>query len=196
MSCSPHLRSGFIFHKIPKRNTGVKLHDFCFSSRISGHQKHKQQKKKQTYRTHWSQNCVSADIIKKVKRQPTEQEKILSNSVSDKGLVSRLYKEHNSTTKHKCCNEEPYAQGVLHVWADLQNKFSEGCVIFWFCLLLPNYHPLRVNCGFGEDSRVPWTARRSNQSILKEINPEYSLKGLMLKLKLQYFGHWYKELTH
>ena len=37
--------------------------------------------------------------------------------------------------------------------------------------------------------RVPWTARRSNQSILKEINPEYSLVGLMLKLKLQYFGH-------
>ena len=37
--------------------------------------------------------------------------------------------------------------------------------------------------------RVPWTARRSNQSILKEINPEYSLEGLMLNLKLQYFGH-------
>ena len=37
--------------------------------------------------------------------------------------------------------------------------------------------------------RVPWTARRSNQSILKEINPDYSLEGLMLKLKLQYFGH-------
>ena len=37
--------------------------------------------------------------------------------------------------------------------------------------------------------RVPWTARRSNQSILKEINPEYSLEGLMLKVKLQYFGH-------
>ena len=37
--------------------------------------------------------------------------------------------------------------------------------------------------------RVPWTARRSNQSILKEINPEYSLEGLMLKLKLRYFGH-------
>ena len=41
--------------------------------------------------------------------------------------------------------------------------------------------------------RVPWTARRSNQSILKEISPEYSLKGLMLKLRLQYFC---KELTH
>ena len=43
-----------------------------------------------------------------------------------------------------------------------------------------------LNCGVGEDS---WTARRSNQSILKEINPEYSLEGLMLKLKLRYFGH-------
>ena len=43
---------------------------------------------------------------------------------------------------------------------------------------------------------VPWTARRSNQSILKEISPGCSLEGLMLKLKLQYFGHWCKELTH
>ena len=42
---------------------------------------------------------------------------------------------------------------------------------------------------WGRLLRVPWTARRSNQSILKEISPEYSLKGLMLKLKLQYFGH-------
>ena len=46
-----------------------------------------------------------------------------------------------------------------------------------------------LNCGVGEDMRVPWTERRSNQSILKEISPEYSLEGLMLKLKLQYFGH-------
>ena len=45
------------------------------------------------------------------------------------------------------------------------------------------------NCDAGEDLRVPWTARRSNQSILKETNPEYSLEGLMLKLKLQYFSH-------
>ena len=44
--------------------------------------------------------------------------------------------------------------------------------------------------------RVPWTARRSNQSILKEINPEHSLKGLMLKLKLQYLATSCKELTH
>ena len=54
-----------------------------------------------------------------------------------------------------------------------------------------------LNCGVGKDSlRVPWTARRSNQSILKEISPEYSLEGLMLKLKLQYFGHlmWRTDL--
>ena len=49
-------------------------------------------------------------------------------------------------------------------------------------LMLSNY-------GVGEDSWVPWTARRSNQSILKDINLEYSLEGLMLDLKLQYFGH-------
>ena len=46
-----------------------------------------------------------------------------------------------------------------------------------------------LNCGIGEDYWVLWTARRSNQSILKEISSEYSLDGLMLKLKLQYFGH-------
>ena len=45
------------------------------------------------------------------------------------------------------------------------------------------------NHGAGGDLRVPWTARRSNQSVLKEISSEYSLEGLMLKLKLQYFGH-------
>ena len=46
-----------------------------------------------------------------------------------------------------------------------------------------------LKCGIGEDSRVPWTARRSNQSILEEISPDYTLERLMLKLKLQYFGH-------
>ena len=46
-----------------------------------------------------------------------------------------------------------------------------------------------LNCGFGEDLKVPWMARRSNQSILKETSPGCSLEGLMLRLKLQYFGH-------
>ena len=51
-------------------------------------------------------------------------------------------------------------------------------------------HELMLShCGAREDLRVPWTARRSNQSILKEINAEYSLEGLMLKLKCQYFGY-------
>ena len=54
-----------------------------------------------------------------------------------------------------------------------------------------------LNSGVGEDScwRVPWTARRSNQSILKEISPGCSLKGLMLKLKLQYFGHLMRRVA-
>ena len=46
-----------------------------------------------------------------------------------------------------------------------------------------------LNCGVGEDSRVPWTARRYNQSIPKEISPGISLEGMMLKLKFQYFSH-------
>ena len=46
-----------------------------------------------------------------------------------------------------------------------------------------------LNYSVGEDLSITWTARRSNQSILKEISPEYPLEGLMLKLKLQYFGH-------
>ena len=49
-------------------------------------------------------------------------------------------------------------------------------------------HALELRC-WRRLLRIPWTARRSNQSILKEISPEYSLEGLMLKLKLQYFGH-------
>ena len=56
-------------------------------------------------------------------------------------------------------------------------------------ILLRTGHGTTDCKGLSRDLRVPWTARRSNQSILKEINPEYSLEELMLKLKLQYFGH-------
>ena len=59
----------------------------------------------------------------------------------------------------------------------------------WTIRKLSTEEPMLLNCGVGGLLRVPWTARRSNQSILKEISPEYSLEGLMLKLKLQYFGH-------
>ena len=61
-----------------------------------------------------------------------------------------------------------------------------GCESWW---KLSAKELMLLNCGAGEDLRVPWTVRRSNQSILEEISPEYSLEGLMLKLKLQYFGH-------
>ena len=46
-----------------------------------------------------------------------------------------------------------------------------------------------LNCGAGGDSRIPWTARKTNLSIMKDINPECSLEGQILKLRLQYFGH-------
>ena len=46
-----------------------------------------------------------------------------------------------------------------------------------------------LNCGVGEDVRIPWTVRRLKQSILKAIDPEYSLEGLIMKLKLHYSGH-------
>ena len=62
-------------------------------------------------------------------------------------------------------------------------------MIIFILLQLSTEELMLLNCGVGEDLRVPWTARRSNQSILKEMSPEYSLERLMLKLKLQYFGH-------
>ena len=57
------------------------------------------------------------------------------------------------------------------------------------CRRLSAEELMLLNCGVGKDSRVPWSVRRSNQFILKEISPGCSLEGLMLKLKLQYFGH-------
>ena len=54
---------------------------------------------------------------------------------------------------------------------------------------------MRLNCGVEELLRVPWTERRSNQSILKEISPGCSLEGMMLKLKLQYFGHLMRRVN-
>ena len=58
-----------------------------------------------------------------------------------------------------------------------------------WCTQSPCRRMMLLNCGVEEDSRVSWTTRRSNQFILKEISPDYSLEGLMLKLMLQYFGH-------
>ena len=91
-----------------------------------------------------------------------------------------------------------------HVWMDkCWRRYSSWCEVSWMLAFLSEVGGcwLRVHIGkkFGELRvtlwcwrrllRVLWTARRCNQSILKEICPEYSLEGLMLKLKLQYFGH-------
>ena len=86
-------------------------------------------------------------------------------------------------SRHYFANKGPSSQSYgfssSHVWVwELDNKKR---------LSIEEVMP--SNCGVGEDSRVPWTARRSNQSILKEVRPEYSLEGPMLKLKLQYFSH-------
>ena len=103
---------------------------------------------------------------------------------------------------------------VKHILLIFVHHCSKRCVCHWpshasvgihlfkflFSLLYPSH--IWRSC-WGRDAfelwcwrrllRVPWTARRSNQSILKEITPEYSLEGLMLKLKLQYFGHLMKR---
>ena len=92
-------------------------------------------------------------------------------------------KQHIKRQRHHFANKGPESQSYdfssNHGWMwELDHK--QGWVLKNWCLWIVLLEKLL---------RVPWTARRSNQSILKEINPEYSLEGLMLKLRLQYFGH-------
>ena len=80
--------------------------------------------------------------------------------------------------RHHFANKDVYSQSY---------GFSSNHVQMWE---LDNKELIFSNCGAGEDSwRVPWTAGKSNQPILQETSPEYSLEWLMLKLKLQYFGY-------
>ena len=100
-------------------------------------------------------------------------------------------KQHTEKQRHYFANKglssQSYGSPSSHVWMwELDYKKNAECrridafeLWCWRRLL-----------------RVPWTARRSNQSILKEISTEYSLEGLMLKLKLQYFSIWCEELIH
>jgi len=92
-------------------------------------------------------------------------------------------RRHIKKQRHYFVNKGPYSQGYgfssSHVWMwELDYKES------W----APKNYAFELWC-WRRLLRVPWTAGRSNQSILKEISPEYSLEGLMLKLKFQYFGH-------
>ena len=84
-------------------------------------------------------------------------------------------RQHIQKQRHRFANKGAFS----HVWM-LQLDYKES----WE----PKNDAFELWC-WRKLLRVPWTARRSNHSILKEISPEYSLKGLMLKLKLQYFGH-------
>ena len=94
-------------------------------------------------------------------------------------IITKLDSILKSTDKG--LSSHSYAFSSSHVWMwELDYKYKESWVLknwcFWTVLL-------------EKTLESPWTARRSNQSILKEISPEYSLEGLMLKLKLQYFGY-------
>ena len=86
---------------------------------------------------------------------------------------------------NKGSSSQSYGFSSSHVWM-LELDHKEGWVPKNWCL----------SCGWRRLLRVPWTARRSNQSILKESSPKYSLEGLMLKLKLQYLATWCEEWTH
>ena len=92
-------------------------------------------------------------------------------------------RQHIKKQRHPPADKGPYRQ----TWG-----FSSSHVQIWKLDHKEGW-ALRNWCSWivaqGTELRVPWTAKRSNQSILKEINPEHSLEGLMLKLKLQYFGH-------
>ena len=100
--------------------------------------------------------------------------------------LDRVLKSRDIILPTKICIVKAmvFSSNHVQIW-ELDHKESQ---------VLKNWHFWTVV--LGEDSRVPWTARRANQSILKEINPEFLLKGQMLKLKLQYFGHLCKELIH
>ena len=91
-------------------------------------------------------------------------------------------RQHIQKQRHYFANKHPSSQSLVFP------VVMYGCES-WIIKKLSVKELMLLNCGVGEDLRVPWTARRSNQSILKEISPEYSLEGLVLKLKLQYFGH-------
>ena len=99
-------------------------------------------------------------------------------------------RQHIKKQRHYFVNKglssQSYGFSSSHVWM-WELDYKESCA----------KELMLLNCGVGEDSlRIPWTARRSNHSILKEISPEYSLEGLMLKLKLHYLATWCEELTY
>ena len=93
--------------------------------------------------------------------------------------LDSILKKQRHYFAYKGPSSQSYGFSSSHVWMwelDYKESWAPRNWCFWAVVL-------------EKTLRAPWTARRSNQSIIKEISPEYSLEGLMLKLKLQYFGH-------
>ena len=119
-----------------------------------------------------SKNTADGDCSHEIKRHLILGRKAITN-------LDSILKKQRHYFANKCPSSPSYVFSSSHVWMwELDYKES------W----VPKIDAFELWC-WRRLLRVPWTARRSNQSILKEISPEYSLEGLMLKLKLRYFGH-------
>ena len=117
------------------------------------------------------QNHWDGDCRYEIKRHLFLKRKVMTNQ------ESIIESRETFTNRGPCIQSCGFSSYHVCVW-ELDQK--EGWVLKNWCFELSCWRRL---------FRILWTARTSNQSILKEINPEYSLKGLMLKLKFQYFGH-------
>ena len=119
-----------------------------------------------------SKITADGDCSHEIKRRLLLGRKAMTN-------LDSIFKSRDITLPAKGPSSQSYGFSSSHVWMwelDYKESWAPKNCCFWTVVL-------------EKTPRVPWTARRSNQSILKEITPEYSLEGLMLKLKLQYFGH-------
>ena len=119
-----------------------------------------------------SKISADGDCSHEIKRCLLLGRKVMTN-------LDRILKSRDITLPTKVCVVKNCGFSSSHIWMwELDYKESWALKNWWFELWC-----------WKRLLRAPWTGKRSNQSILKEISPEYSLKGLMLKLKLQYFGH-------
>ena len=115
---------------------------------------------------------------------PTKVHTVNHKTLSPRKKSYDKPRQHIKKQRHHFANNGPYSQSYgfssshVQMW-ELDHK--EGWALKNWCFQLLCWRRLL---------RVPWTGRKSNQSILKEINPEYSLEEMLLKLKLQYLGHW------
>ena len=120
----------------------------------------------------FSKITIDGDCSHEIKRRLLLGSKAMTN-------LDSIFKSRDITLPTKVCLVKPMVFPVITYGCESWTLKKAEC---------PRIDAFELWC-WRRLLRVPWTARRSNQSILKEISPEYSLKGLMLKLKLQYFGH-------